>query len=405
MAMTTTKKPLDDILVIDLTRVLSGPYCTMVLGDQGAEIIKVETPGFGDDARHFGPFLDDKGEKSAYFTSINCGKKSLTLNLKTDEGKSVLADLIVRADVLVENFRPGTLGRLGFCEERIKELNPSMIYASVSGFGYSGPDSANAAYDMVIQSLSGLVSITGTEEGQVVRVGSSIADIVSGLYTTIGIVTALFRRSRCDNDQGARVDVAMLDSAVSVLENAIARYQTTGVAPKPLGARHPSVTPFDAFDTSDSAIVITVGNDKIFRSLCEVFRRGELADDPRFATNALRTDHHRQLKVIITECLASGTTDQWLDKFKTANVPCAKINTIEDLFNYEQIQARNMLVPVEGAGGFKAAGSPIKFRGETELTARPAAPDLGQHNQQILGELLGYSQTDIQKLHDAGAIA
>jgi CoA:oxalate CoA-transferase len=400
-----TKKPLDDILVLDLTRVLSGPYCTMILGDLGAEIIKVETPGLGDDARGFGPFLDDAGQRSAYFASINCDKKSLTLNLKTDEGKSVLADLICRADVLVENFRPGTLARLGFSEERIKELNPSMVYASVSGFGYSGPDSTNAAYDMVIQSLSGLVSITGSEDGQCVRVGSSIADIISGLYTTIGIVTALFRRSESTDDQGARIDVAMLDSAVSVLENAIARYQTTGKTPGSLGARHPSVTPFDAFATSDSSIVITVGNDKIFRSLCEVFGREELADDPRFATNAQRTEHHAELKEIITECLSGGTTAHWTEMFKAADVPCAKVNTIADLFDYEQVKARNMLVPVASEADFMVAGSPVKFRGEDELTARGAAPQLGEHNQEVLGQLLGYNTEDIEKLHEAGAIA
>ena len=403
--MTMTKRPLSDILVIDLTRILSGPYCTMILGDLGAEIIKVETPGMGDDARHFGPFLGADGKKSAYFVSINCGKKSLTLNLKTDRGAGVLADLIAKADVLVENYRPGTLEKLGFSEERVKELNSSLIYASVSGFGYSGPDSANAAYDMVIQSLSGLVSITGTADGQCVRVGSSIADIISGLYATIGIVTALFRRGRSNEDQGARIDVAMLDGAVSVLENAIARYQTTGEVPGPLGARHPSVTPFDAFDTSDSTIVIAVGNDKIFRALCEVFGRAELAEDPRFATNAQRTEHHAELKAIVNECLAGRTTDHWIETFGDANVPCAKINTVEDLFNYEQIRARNMLVPVEGAGDFKVAGSPVKFRGEGEVTARPAAPELGEHNEEILAGLLGYSKDDIRELYETGAIA
>ena len=397
-----TERPLNGILVIDLTRVLAGPYCTMILGDLGAEIIKVETPGSGDDARHFGPFLDEDGRKSAYFVSINCGKKSLTLNLKTDRGKGVLADLIRKADVLVENYRPGTLERLGFSEQRVKELNPSIVYASVSGFGHSGPDSRNAAYDMIIQSLSGLVSITGTADGQCVRVGSSIADIVSGLYTTIGIVTALFRRSR--SSEGARVDVAMLDSAVSVLENAIARYQTTGRVPGPLGTRHPSVTPFDSFDTSDSTIVIAVGNDRIFRVLCEVFGLGELADDARFATNASRTEHHAELKAIINTCLAGATTARWLEAFRTANVPCAKINTVEDLFDYEQVNARNMLVPVEGEANFKVAGSPIKFRGEGDRTTRPGAPDLGQHNQQVLAELLGYSQADIRKLYETGAI-
>jgi len=397
-----TAPPLNGILVIDLTRVLAGPFCTMVLGNLGAEIIKVEAQATGDDARHFGPFLDEAGATSAYFVSINCGKKSLTLNLKADRGKDVLADLIRKADVLVENYRPGTLARLGFSEERVRELNPSIVYASVSGFGHSGPDASQAAYDMIIQSLSGLVSITGTADGQCVRVGSSIADIVSGLYTTIGIVTALFRRGR--SGRGARLDVAMLDSAVSVLENAIARYQTSGKVPAPLGARHPSVTPFDLFDTSDSAIVIAVGNDRIFRALCAVLGRGELADDARFATNALRTKHHAELKEVITACLAGRTTACWLEALGAAGVPCAKVNTVEDLFDYEQIRARNMLVPVEGAGDFRVAGNPVKFRGEGDVTAKPNAPALGEHNEQILAELLGYGERAIRELRDAGAI-
>jgi CoA:oxalate CoA-transferase len=397
-----TPKPLDGIRVVDLTRVLAGPYCTMILGDLGAEIIKVEAPATGDDSRHFGPFLDKEGKKSAYFISINCGKESVTPDLKTEPGRKVLADLIKKADVLVENFRPGTLERLGFSEERVKQLNPAIIYATASGFGYSGPDSSSAAYDMIIQSLSGLMSITGTEEGQCVRVGSSIADIVTGLYTAIGIVAALFRRSR--TGLGARIDVAMLDSTVSALENAIARYQATREVPRPLGSRHPSITPFESFKTQDSTIVIAAGNDRLFASLCRVLGKPELSADPRFATNAARTAHFRELREIINACLATGATGHWLKALHESHVPCAKVNTVEDLFACRQLKARNMLVPVEGENDFKVAGNPVKFRGEPDVLKKERAPALGEHNDKILTEVLGYSREQIKMLYETGAV-
>ncbi len=262
----TTSKPLAGIRVIDLTRVLAGPYCTMILRNLGADIIKVESP-IGDDSRQFGPFINEDTNKSAYFFSVNCGKKSISLDLKKDEGKEILTHLIKTSDVLIENFRPGTMERLGFTGDQIKELNPGIIYATASGFGHSGPNSEKAAYDSIIQALSGIISITGTEKGETVRVGTSISDIVTGCYTAIGILAALFKRKT--SDKGERVDVAMLDSTVSVLENAIARYQVAGKPPKPLGSRHPSITPFETFQTSDSEIMIAAGNDTLFKALCD----------------------------------------------------------------------------------------------------------------------------------------
>ena len=397
-----TQQPLAGIRVTDLTRVLAGPYCTMILKDLGAQVIKVEATRGGDDARHFGPFLKGSGQ-SAYFMSINCGKKSVAVNLKTDSGKMVLQRLIRVSDVLVENFRPGTLARLGFDDQTIRGLNPQIVLASASGFGHSGPDSQNAAYDVVIQALSGLMSITGTEEGQSVRVGSSISDIVTGMYAAIGIVAALYRRGK--TGMGARLDLAMLDSTVSVLENAIARYQATGTSPEPLGARHPSITPFEAFATKDGSIVICAGNDRLFASLCKVINMPGLVNDPRFKTNEYRTANFQALREMLNRALQQETTAHWLEALGAGQVPCGKINKIEDLFDYQQLRARNMLIPVEGEERLKAVGNPIKFIGEEDQTHRAQPPNLGEHNEQILGELLGYSAADIDTLYQQEVIS
>jgi CoA:oxalate CoA-transferase len=397
-----SEKPLLGIVVIDLTRVLAGPYCTMILKDLGADVIKVETPEVGDDARHFGPFLNGDKDKSAYFISINCGKKSVTLNLKDSTGTEVFSDLVRHADVLVENYRPGTLTRLGFPREKLSEINPSLVYASASGFGHSGSDSEMAAYDMIIQARSGLMSITGTEEGESVRVGSSICDIVTGMYTATGIIAALYRREV--RGIGARVDVAMLDSAVSVLENAIARYQSTGESPRPLGSRHPSITPFEQFATRDSQIVIAAGNDKLFAALTEVLGRPALVSDERFETNALRTEHHVALKDEIERVTSRETTDHWLESLSTRDVPCAKINDIADLFDDRQVADREMLVGVEGESGFKVAGSPIKIADVEKTDLREHAPSLGEHTEEVLGSLLGYGGEKLRELRNRGVI-
>jgi CoA:oxalate CoA-transferase len=393
-------KPLAGTIVIDLTRVLAGPFCTMILGDLGAEVIKVEVPGSGDDSRHFGPFINGNRETSAYFISINCGKKSLTLDLKSAGGREVFADLLKKADVLVENYRPGTLARLGFSAADIRCLNPALIYASASGFGHSGRDAGKAAYDMIIQARSGLMSITGTEDGTMVRVGSSISDIVTGMYTAMGVLAALVRRGRSGN--GARVDVAMLDSTVSILENAIARYQVNGSAPGPLGARHPSITPFAEFATADGSVIIAAGNDKLFRALCKVLEREELAADSRFKTNDLRTENYLVLKEEIEHSLKKKDTASWLSALNTVQVPCARCNTMADVFDDDQVADRGMLVEVEGMGGFRVAGSPLKIDGVDEKLRRERAPALGQHNETVLKDLLGYNTKKIENLSESG---
>ena len=404
-------KPLDGITVVDLTRVLAGPFCTMVLRDLGAEVIKIEPPE-GDEARGFGPFLP--GGSSSYFTSLNCGKRSVVLDLKSAAGRAALGGLIRRADVLVENYRPGTLARLGFPPQRLRQLNPRLVYAAVSGFGATGPAAQRPAYDMIIQALSGLMSITGTEPpaatagaeqaleavpagaepepgsppdgaGRRVRVGTSIADIVSGLYAAIGIAAALARRAR--TGVGAVLDLGMLDATVSVLENAIARYQVTGAVPGPLGTRHPSITPFETFATADDEIVVAAGNDRLFGTLCAVLGRDDLVGDPRFAGNAARTEHVAELKRELEGALARESSAAWLQRLAAAGVPAAPVNTVADLFDDPQLAARDMLLPVTGGDGLLVPGTPLKFAGVAAERARPPAPALGEHTEQVLAEL------------------
>ena len=398
----TSGKPLSGIRVVDLTRVLAGPYCTMILKNLGAEILKVEAPG-GDDSRGYGPFIDGDPEKSAYFYSINSGKKSLSLDLKREAGKKILEDLIKVSHVLIDNFRPGTLSRLGFPDEKIKELNSDIIYATASGFGYSGPDQEKAAYDSIIQALSGIISITGTESGETVRVGTSISDIITGSFTAIGIISALYRKLK--GGTGARIDVAMLDCAVSVLENAIARYQVSGEDPKPLGSRHPSITPFETFKTKDAEIMIAAGNDKLFTALCKTLGKGALASDPRFSNNASRTQNYRVLRDIINDLLKPEPISIWLARLSEANIPCAKINTVHDLFQSEQLKSRNMLLPVDSDDDFKIAGNPIKFSDISESENAGKPPILGEHNREILTNLLGYSSDTIAQLYKTKVLA
>ena len=397
--MAAASPPLSGITVIDLTRVLAGPYCTMVLRDLGADVIKVEPPQ-GDEARGFGPFLPDedgggRGE-SAYFTSLNCGKRSVVLDLKGEAGRAALAALIRRADVLVENFRPGTLARLGFPPERLVTLNERLVYAAISGFGATGPDAQRPAYDMIIQALSGLMSITGTEpeppaQPRRVRVGTSIADIVSGLYAAVGIVAALAQRAH--SGRGAMLDLGMFDATVSVLENAVARYQVTGAVPGPLGTRHPSITPFEAYATADQEIVIAAGNDRLFAALCAVLGLDGLPADRRFASNAARNEHVAVLKGELESALRLQPGSFWLQRLAAAGVPAAPVNTIADLFADPQIAARGMLVPVAGLERFLVPGSPLKFAGMATERQRPPAPELGEHTAPVLAELASEPDT------------
>ncbi|MBN1614216.1 MAG: CoA transferase [Deltaproteobacteria bacterium] len=402
MEKTTSKKPLEGIRVIDLTRVLAGPFCTMILKNLGAEVIKIERPPAGDEARFIGPFFGENGSKSAYFMSVNAGKKSLALHLGETKGKEILTGLLRISDILVENFRPGVFKRLGFSRRRIEEINPDLIYAAVSGFGHSGPDTQRPAFDMIIQALSGIISITGPEDGPQTRVGTSISDIVAGMFAAIGILSALYRRSISRG--GAMIDVAMLDSTVAILENAIVRYQAAGNVPGPIGTRHPSATPFGSFKTRDSEIVITAWTDRFFADLCVLLGRPELKDDDRFKTNDLRTLNVKALTEIVNGVLATDTTEQWMKKLEKLDIPCAKVNTIEDLFRYDQIHERNMLVPVDGEEPFRIAGNPVKIVGVPDDGTAGPYPKPGEHTEAILRDLLGYKSEDIERFRRDGII-
>ncbi len=391
---------LEGLRVLDLTRVLAGPYATMVLADLGADVIKVELPGVGDDARHYGPYID--GE-SAYFLSLNRNKRSITLNLKSPHGQRVFRDLVPLVDILVENFRPGTLDRLGLGYETLRDLNPRLIYAASSGFGRTGPYSPRPAYDAVIQAMGGLMSITGQADGEPTRVGTSIADITAGLFAIIGILSALTARER--TGQGQVVDVAMLDCQVAILENAIARYSVTGEVPRPQGNRHPSIVPFEPFETQDGQLMVAAGNDTLWRRLCEVLERPELAEDPRFSTNPLRVTNYADLRPLLAEVFRGQTTAAWQTRLDAAGIPISPINTVADVMEHPQVLAREMLVQLNHpvAGKMTVPGIPVKLS-DTPGALRTAAPTLGQHTEEVLSELLGYTAEQIAQLRTEGAI-
>jgi CoA:oxalate CoA-transferase len=377
--------PLAGIRVLDLTRVLAGPFATMLLADLGAEVVKVERPG-GDDARHFGPFLPS-GE-SAYFASINRGKKSIVLDLKSAADCATFLRLVERADVVVENFRPGTMEAFGLCGDRLREVNQRLIFASVSGFGRTGPYCSRPAYDIVVQALSGLMSITGHDADEPVRVGTSISDIVAGLYTALSITAALARRGRING--GADIDLAMLDCTVAVLENAVGRYAITGQVPQPLGTRHPSITPFEAFGTADGSIVIAAGNDALWRKLCAVLGAPELADDTRFTTNVLRTSNQKQLEQSLEAILARRPAADWLADLTAAGIPAAPIQDLAQVLADPQLAARGMWHTLGDRDGttLVTPGSPIVLDGD-KATLETKWPRLGEHQEKILREWLG----------------
>jgi CoA:oxalate CoA-transferase len=377
--------PLAGITVVDLTRVLAGPYCTLILADLGARVVKVEIPGRGDDARHIGPFVESR---SAYFASVNRGKESIALDLKSAEDREIFERLLARADVLVENFRPGTMEKLGYGWETLHERHPSLIYAAASGFGHTGPYADRPAYDLVAQALGGIMSVTGHPGAPPTRVGTSIGDIAAGLFTAVGVNAALLHRER--EGRGLKIDVAMLDCQLAILENAVARYLATGEAPGPIGARHPSITPFDAFATGDGYVVVAVGNDALFGKLCDVIGRPELREDPRFASNEVRTDHEDELKAEIEAALGQDPSESWLQRLGAASIPCAPIQNVEALLRDPQIAARNMIVELdepEAGLQLRAAGNPIKLSGFPDPKTRPPAPALDADGERIRREL------------------
>lgn len=373
--------PLAGLIILDLTHVLAGPFASMTLADMGATVIKVERPGTGDDTRTYPPFKD--GE-SAYFATINHGKASIALDLKSDGDRGIFERLLARADVLLENYRPGTMEKLGYGWDILHARHPTLIYGAVSGFGHTGPDALMPAYDMVVQARGGVMSITGEKDREPVRVGASIGDIVAGMYLSQGVLAALI--SRQGDGKGRKVDIAMLDAQLAILEHAVAIITTTGIPPAPSGARHPSITPFETFHASDGLFVIAAGNDGLFARLCDALGL-PLADDPRFASNTLRCDNARLLKRMIETVTLEHPKSHWITTLRSAGIPTGPIQTVAEAMADPQILARNMVVDVldnEGAPHFVAAGNPIKISDMPDPKNRAAAPALDRDRATLL---------------------
>ncbi len=395
-----TNGPLSGLTVLDLTRVLSGPYCTMMLADMGARVIKVEQPGKGDDTRGWGPPFQN-GE-SSYFLSVNRNKESLTLNFKQPEGRRVLDKLIAGADVLVENFRPGTLERQGLGYDAVSALHPRLVYCSISGFGQTGPRRSEPGYDAVMQGEGGLMSITGPGGGTPYRLGVAIADIVSGMFAAYGVAMGLLARERMGH--GQYIDVGMLDSVAALLTYQAGICFATGQAPPRLGNQHPTIVPYETFTASDGDIVVACGNDGLFVKFCAVIEAPALAEDSRFTTNKGRVENQDALRPVLAERLRTRPRAAWLDALKTAGVPCGAVRDLAEVLADPQLIERMMVLPMSHptAGEISVLGVPVKLAG-TPGSVRMPPPVLSQHTHTILGEL-GYDAAAIAGLEQARVI-
>lgn len=391
---------LQDLLVLDLTRILSGPFATMTLADLGADVIKIEQPGQGDDTRQWGPPF--QGEEAAYFLSVNRNKRSLAVDLKSAEGLAAVRQLALKADVLVENFRPGTAARLGLGYEELSAENPGLVYASISGYGQTGPDAPRAGYDAIAQARSGIMSVTGEADGPPVRVGVSSADLVAGMWATIGILAALHENKRTGHGQW--VDISLLDGSVSWLTYVSSGYFASGEIPKRYGSAHPTIAPYQAFATADGFAMVAVGNDGLWRRFTAALGRGDLAADARFATNPSRVAHRHTLIPLIEQIMLSRTTDEWVEALDLAGVPVGPIQTVDQALKDPQVLARGMVAQLEHptAGVLKVVGCPVRLT-RTPASIRTAPPLLGQHTDDILSGL-GFSGSRIASLREAGAV-
>jgi crotonobetainyl-CoA:carnitine CoA-transferase CaiB-like acyl-CoA transferase len=396
-----TPPPLHGLLVVDLTRVLSGPYCTMLLADMGARVIKIERPNRGDDTRAWGPpFV---GDESAYFLSINRNKESLTLDLKQPAARTILERLLDRADVLAENFRPGAMERLGFGYDRLAARWPRLVYCSISGFGQTGPRRDQPGYDAVVQAEAGLMSITGDADGPAYRLGVATGDIVSGMFAAQGVAMALLARER--TGRGQRVDVGMLDSTAALLTYQAGSYFATGLAPERMGNRHPTIVPYETFAASDGEFVLAVGNDDQWQRCCRVVGLVELAADPRFTTNRERVRNYDVLRPLLADRLRSRTRAAWIEALTAEGVPCGAVRDVAEVLEDPQIAARSMVEAAEHAtlGSVRVLGVPVKLS-DTPGSVRTAPPTLGQHTDQILRNDLGLTDAEIASLRSAQVI-
>lgn len=388
--------PLSGITVLDFSRVLAGPYCTMVLADLGARVIKIEKFGTGDDTRAFPPFID---AESAYFMCFNRGKESIVLDIKSPRDRELLEKLLDTSDVLVENFRPGVMERLGYGPERLAKTHPHLIYTSISGFGHSGPMSELPGYDMVVQAMGGVMSLTGWPGERPARVGTSFGDLGAALFGVIGILSALYKRTK--NAQGDRVDIGMLDCQAALMETALARYDVEGKVPTCTGDCHPSLAPFETFEAEDERFVIAAGNDQLFLLLADALNAPELTLNPAFSTNDLRVRNRADMVIEIEKVTRTKSVQYWLDALNEVGVPCGPINSIDRLLDHPQLLSRNMIVQVEGesAKPFRTAGNPVKMATYKDFDPKTAkkAPALNQHREAILAEVMAneesYQQT------------
>lgn len=392
---------LEGTRVLDLTRVLAGPFATMMMADMGAEVIKIEMPGIGDDSRAFGPYIN--GE-SAYYMNLNRNKKGVTLNLKKPEGKEIFLEMLKKSDVVVENYRPGTMEKLGLGYDTLKEVNPGIIYAAVSGFGHYGPYMERPGYDIIGQAMGGLMSTTGWPGGEPTRTGTAMGDVLGGLSVTIGILAAL--KNRDFTGKGQKVDVALVDSVVASMEIITQIYLAEGRLPERIGNRYESVYPYDSFKAKDGSLVIGAGNEKLYKLLCEVMGMPQLATDERFDTIPKRKQRHVELKAIIEEWCADKNVDELVEMLLAAGVPAAPIYNLAQVVKDPHIaKAREMFVDVKHpkAGNTTLTGCHIKLY-DTKPSIRKPAPLLGEHNQEVYSELLGIDKERLEQLKEKGVI-
>ena len=423
-------EPLVGIRVIDLTRILAGPYCTQALADAGADVVKVEEPAKGDDTRGWGPpFIKQGGAaahppatsrpragvnpslgqpvaypgESAYFLSVNRGKRGMTLNLKEARGRELLWRLVDRADVLVENYRPGTLDRLGFSYDVVHGRRPSLIYASISGYGADGPWGGRPGYDAVVQGEGGLMSITGSPGGPPFKVGASLVDVLAGMNAFQGILLALFRRQ--STGEGARVEASLLESVLPPLTYHAATWLLAGQVPARLGNRHPSLAPYETFEAADGHVIVGVGSEPLWRSFCAVLGRSDLAADPRFETNAKRVANYDALRDVLAPLLRARPAGEWLSALEEAGIPCGRVRTVAEALESPQVAARGLLLDVDHprAGRGRYVGSPIGLDGAGRGSHRPP-PLLGQHTEEVLAEWLGLSGAEVADLRRGGVV-
>jgi crotonobetainyl-CoA:carnitine CoA-transferase CaiB-like acyl-CoA transferase len=401
--MTSPIGPLSGLRVLDLTRVLAGPTCTQMLGDLGAEVIKIERPEAGDDTRGFAPPFVPNTKESAYFVGVNRNKKSVTLDIAKPEGQAIILKLLEHCDILVENFKVGALAKYGLGYEQLAKTHPRLIYCSITGFGQTGPYAPRPGYDALIQAMGGVMSLTGDPNGSPQKVGVPVADLFAGLYGCIGILAAVNHRN--NTGQGQQIDIGMLDTHVAWLANQGMNYLATGENPPRLGNQHPNIAPYQEFPTKDGYIILAVGNDPTFERFCKAFGQEALLADPRFATNPIRVQNRQLVTDTLTPVMKSKTTAEWIEALEALKIGCGPINTLEQVFADPHVQAREMVVEMAHGSGetVKVIANPVKLSA-TPTSYRSAPPVLGEHTQDVLTAVLKMSAADIAALKEKGIV-